>query len=145
MDKIRERQKLSWEGMFYSMQRIDLLIISICGAGIYICLETIKYFSEKGEDISIFIRISGGLFLLGIIINFLSQIFGYKANEQDYLMCDAEIEAGKNINKKEQQIIDQYDAKSEKFSKRTVRLNYISIGLMFMGLISIMWFFLFII
>jgi hypothetical protein len=145
MDKVRERQKLSWEGMFYSMQRIDFLIISICGAGIYLCLNTIKHFAEKNQDIDLLIRISGGLFLFGIIINFLSQIFGFKANEQDYLMCSAKIDAGNEVSETEKKEIDYYDKKSEMFSKRTLLLNYFSIGFMFLALILIMWFFLFII
>ena len=146
MSAFKERQKLSWEGMFYSLQRIDLLIVSICGAGIYVSLETIKYFSDKELEPHFLIKISGGLFLFGIIVNFLSQIFGYKANEQDYLMCLSEVEAeekGKK-SKKLQVEIDNFDRKSEKFSKLTNYHNYISMGFMFLGLILIMIFFLFI-
>jgi hypothetical protein len=144
MSKAKDRQKLSWEGMFYSIQRIDLLIVSICGAGIYVCLETIKYLSDKCQDVSLLVRIAGGLFLFGIIANFLSQKFGYKANEQDFLMCETEIEAGEKINKSEQEEIDKYDRKSQMFSNLTNKFNYASMGLMFMGLILIMTYFLFI-
>lgn len=144
MNEIKDRQKLSWEGMFYSIQRIDLLIVSISGAGIYICLETIKYLSDKCQDVNLLIRISGVLFLFGIIINFLSQVFGYKTNQQDFLMCQAQIDAGEKVSKKEQTQIDKYDNNSEKFSKYTDVFNYISIGFMFLGLILIMIYFLFI-
>lgn len=143
MSKAKDRQKLSWEGMFYSIQRIDLLIVSICGAGIYVCLETIKYLTDKSQDISLLVRISGGLFLFGIIINFLSQIFGYNANKEDFLMCQAEIDAGDKISEKEKFEIDEFDRKAEKFSKLTDKFNYISMGLMFVGLILIMYYFLF--
>ena len=143
MSKAKDRQKLSWEGMFYSIQRIDLLIVSICGAGIYICLETIKYLSDKSEDISLLVRISGGLFLFGIIVNFLSQILGYKANKEDFLMCQAEIETGDKISKSEQAEIDRYDKKAEMFSKLTEKSNFLSMGFMFIALILLMWFFLF--
>lgn len=144
MGEVKDRQKLSWEGMFYSMQRIDLLIVSICGAGIYVCLETIKYLSDKYLCISYFVRISGGLFLLGIIANFLSQIFGRNANKEDYLMCKTEIEAGEVISESERKKIDEHDKKSDFFSKITNQLNYISMVLMFLGLITIMIYFLFI-
>ena len=143
MSKSNERQKLSWEGMFYSLQRIDLLIVSICGFGIYICLETIKFLSEKNQDTGLLIKISAGCFLAGIIINFLSQISGYKSNEQDFLMCDAEIDAGENPDKNEQKEIDKYDKKSEKFSNWTSKLNYFSMGFMFAALILMMYYFLF--
>ena len=144
MSEIKDRQKLSWEGMFYSIQRIDLLIVSISGAGIYVCLESIKYFSDKCQDINLLIRISGGLFLFAIITNFLSQIFGYITNKQDFLMCQTEIDAGKNISKSEQSQIDKYDKSSEKYSNLTDWFNYVSMGFMFLGLILIMTFFLFI-
>lgn len=144
MDEIKERQKLSWQGMFYSIQRIDLLIISICGAGIYVCLETIKYLTDKSQDISVLIKITGGFFLFGIIINFLSQLFGHEANKQDYLMCQAEIDAGEKISKEEQLEIDKYDKASEKYSKLTSCFNYISIGFMFAGLFTTMYYFFFI-
>ncbi|MFH4965744.1 hypothetical protein V8G69_12155 [Gaetbulibacter sp. M235] len=143
MSKAKDRQKLSWEGMFYSIQRIDLLIVSICGAGIYVCLETIKYLSDKSQDISLLVRISGGLFLFGIIINFISQLFGYKANKEDFLMCQAEIDAGDKINEKEKAEIKEFDRKAEKFSNLTDKFNYVSMGLMFVGLILIMYYFLF--
>ena len=144
IEQIKERQKLSWEGMFYSTRRIDLLIISICGAGIYICLETVKYISNKCQDVSVLIKISGGFFLFGIMVNFISQLYGQKTNEQDYLMCQAKIDAGKKISKKEEEEIDTYDEKSEGYSKWTERLNYLSIILMFLGLLTIMCYFFFI-
>jgi hypothetical protein len=40
MEDIKERKKLAYEGMIYGLQRLDLLIITISGAGIYACLET---------------------------------------------------------------------------------------------------------
>lgn len=70
MEDIKERKKLSWDSMFYSIQRIDLLIVAFCGGGIYICLETIKYFVEKQLVVDPLIKVTGGIFLLGIILNF---------------------------------------------------------------------------
>ncbi|UMB59129.1 hypothetical protein MHL31_08535 [Lutibacter sp. A80] len=144
MKKLKERQKLSWQGMFYSIQRIDLLIVTISGAGIYLCLETMKFLSENNQCISSLIRISGAMFLFGIIINFLSQLFGFKSNEQDFLMCQAKIDSGSKISNEEQDEIDTYDRKSDVYSKWTNRFNYLSMGFMFVGLILIMTYFLFI-
>lgn len=144
MSRIKDRQKLSWEGMFYSIQRIDLLIVLISGAGIYVCLETIKYLSDKNLEINYIVKISGALFLFSIMINFLSQIFGYKSNEKDFLMCQTEIDAGKNISEKEKKEIKKYDKSSERYSILTNRFNYTSIFFMFGGLIVIMYYFLFI-
>lgn len=136
-DKIKnskERQKLSWEGMFYSMQRLDILIISISVAGIHVCLEIMKNLQEKQEELSscscitVFIKISISFFLVSIILNILSQKYGYKTNEQDYLMCEEEIKGG---NSEE---VDRYDKKSEKFSEKTEQANNISMYSMIIGL-----------
>jgi hypothetical protein len=135
MEQSKERQKQSYQNMFYSLQRIDLLIISISGAGIYVCLETVKYLMDKDQDISSLIKYSGGFFILSIIVNFLSQWFGFKTNEQDYLMCEAE------IKKKEQTVIDAYDIRSDSFTKWTNRMNAASMACMFIGLILISIFF----
>ena len=142
MSNTKERQKLSWQGMFYSIQRIDLLIVSICGAGIYVGLETIKYLSENKMDSSLWVKFSSALFLIGIITNFLSQIFGFKANEQDYLMCQEKIVCNDNPNESEKEAIDKFDKSADRFSKLTNKFNYISMGLMFIGLILMMYYFL---
>jgi hypothetical protein len=149
MEKIIERKKQSWDGMFYSIQRIDLLIVSICSAGIYVCLETIKFLTEKKIQCDILIKISGGIFLLGIILNFLSQHYGYRANEQDYLMCDTLIDANdKKLKKAEREILEieanKYDIRSEKFSNRTKLLNITSMGAMILGLMLLLIYFVFI-
>ncbi|MBS3993069.1 MAG: hypothetical protein KGZ87_05075 [Bacteroidetes bacterium] len=139
-----ERQKQSWEGMFYSIQRIDLLIISISGAGIYVCLETLKFLTETENDVNLIIKISAVFFLFAIIVNFLSQIFGYKSNEKDYLMCQTEIESDFKPNEFQQTQIDNYDKISECYSKLTNWFNYSSMLLMFIGLITLMIYFVFI-
>ncbi|WP_163406992.1 hypothetical protein [Flavobacterium ajazii] len=150
-----EGKKQSWDGMFYSIQRIDLLIISICGAGIYVCLETIKYIATTHNLCAetLYIKVSAGSFLGGIILNFVSQQYGYKANLQSYLMydCEIEIEEKKALSETEDLIValekltdcrDDYDRKSEKFSNLTTRYNNISMFLMFVGLICTFIFFL---
>lgn len=46
MEQIKDRQKLSSQGLQYSIQRMDVLIVSISGGGIYVCLETLKFIQE---------------------------------------------------------------------------------------------------
>lgn len=146
MENIEERKKKSWDGMFYSIQRIDLLIVSICGGGIYVCLETVKYLAGKHYICSNLIKLCGAAFLVGIILNFLSQHYGLKANQQDYFMCDAILDSkkeGLNKSKKDklQLEIDKFDKKSERYSKYTIWLNNISMYAMFLGLVLIFIFF----
>jgi hypothetical protein len=140
MSDFKKRQELSWEGMFYSIQRIDLLIVSICSAGIYVILETVKFLVERNLNVSWCLKAAGIAFIAGIIINFLSQLCGYKANEQDYLMC--ELECNDKEVERDQLQIDIYDKKAALFSNLTNKLNYISMGLLTGGLIFLLTYFL---
>lgn len=141
MKRIKDRQKLSWQGLFYSIQRIDLLIISISGAGIYVCLETLKYLKESSCHSSNLIKVSGFVLLLAIITNFISQFLGRSSNLKDYLMCEYQLDAGKKPTKKEKEKIDELDSQSERYNNWTGYFNYISASLMFSGLILLLIYF----
>ena len=142
MDRLRDRQNHSWDGMFYSGQRLDLLIVSISGAGIYVCLETLKYINDNHLYSSSLIKWAGGILLLSIISNFISQFLGHKSNLYDYLMCEAKLDAGDKISKKEQSEIDKYNYQSDCYDKATTILNYISAIFMSIGLTLLMSYFL---
>ncbi|WP_125719920.1 hypothetical protein [Flavobacterium ustbae] len=152
MTNSQEGKKQSWDGMFYSIQRIDLLIISICGAGIYVCLETIKYLASTKTicECLYLIKFSAFFFLIGIILNLISQQFGYKANQQSYLMydCEIEIEETKTQSNRDELMAklecdkNNYDKESERFSNLTTTLNYTSMVFMFLGLIFTFIFFI---
>lgn len=148
MEKIIERKKQAWDNMFYSTQRLDLLIVSLSGAGIYVCLETIKYFATKTkpEPCGALIKISGFIFILAIILNFLSQHYGFKGNEQDYLMCDAEMDLNTmDLDEQKKETlsgeIEKHDKLAETYSKYTKYMNYFSMLTLFVGLILIVLFF----
>lgn len=146
MEKTKERKKQAWDNMFYSTQRLDLLIVSLSGAGIYVCLETIKYFVTKAQPCGLLLKISGFIFVVAITLNFLSQHFGYKANESDYLMCDAELDLNNpdfNEYKKESLPIEinKLDKLAEKYSSLTKILNNCSMIALILGLFSILIFF----
>ena len=63
MGYFEDRKKMSWEGWFYAIQRIDLLIIAISGTGIYVALETLKYINDNSLVDSGLIKYAG-VFLL---------------------------------------------------------------------------------
>lgn len=81
------------------MQRIDLLIISVSGAGIYSCWDILKFLAEKKltSDLTM-LRISGFLFLFTIILNFIGQWSSFQANSKDEYSKRLEIdEIEKNV------------------------------------------------
>ncbi|RKS42571.1 hypothetical protein BC962_3238 [Gillisia mitskevichiae] len=144
MERIIERQKLSSQGLFYSVQRIDLLIVSISGAGIYLCLETLKYLKDNNLELGNLIKWSGGILLLAIIINFVSQFLGNKSNYYDYLYCGSILDAENNPDDAQQAEINKYDCISDVYDKFTTIFNYASAILMLSGLILLISYFLFI-
>lgn len=125
----------------YSIRRMDLLIISISGAGIYIIFETLR--EMKGYQIALenenLLLISGISFLIAIASNFISQATGYFAN--NYEECYILIELRK-IEKKDYDECEQkkYNEKVNFYNKATDVTNIASIILMFVGLVFLAWF-----
>ncbi len=143
IEKAKDRQKLSWEQLTYSERRIDLLLISISGAGIYVCLETIRFLSEKESSPHFLIWISSTAFLCSIILNFIGQFQGRKSNYYDFLMCQAEIDSCEEPNNTlHKQEMDKYDSLSEKYNKRVAPINIICTSLMIIGIAAILGYFL---
>lgn len=143
MEKIKERKKQAWDNMIYSVQRFDLLIISTCAAGVYASLEIIKFnFVQHITSYLFLIKISGFFFLLGVVLNFLSQHYGLKANKYDYLMCETKIELAENNNneilaKTLEDEVEKYDNLSEEYSNLTDLFNRLSMYSLFAGCIFI--------
>lgn len=147
MERIKERKEKAWNSLFYSIQRIDLLIVSFCGGGIYICLETMKFYNENDIPQEYIIKFAGIFFLIGMILNFLSQYFGYKSNEYDYLMCETDLDAlNKKMKKCERKKFKlesiKYDLLSESYTKKTNFLNFLSMFTMLLALVLLCIFFI---
>jgi hypothetical protein len=124
---------------FYGVQRMDLLIISISGVGIYITLEILRFFyTENIHQDLCWLKIGGVLFALAIFTNFISQLTGQKANSYDAKWSDLEI---KKIT--ESKDYDEYEQKKssdgeKKFSNYTLGLNIASTVLMLLGVVILM-------
>lgn len=140
-----ERQKRVWDSLIYSHQRIDILIIALSSAGIYICLETVKYLYDKNICyINPLIKISAFFLLIAIISNLFSQWCATKIHYKDYDICEycisldeEDIENCKEkINKLEVEI-----ATYEKYATRATKISFISLLL---GLLCLLIFFSFI-
>ncbi len=88
LDRLIKHQDDSKEKKFYAIQRFDLLVISINGAGIYGVLELMKHLNdgEKLIPVSFWLLYPCFNFVFSIIINLMSQWTGYKANSFE---CDS--------------------------------------------------------
>lgn len=142
-DSTKERYKLAYQGWFYAIQRIDILIISISGAGVYLTLETLKYAFENNFDGYRSLKISGVSFVVAVTVNIISQFTGKKSNVNDMHYCEAILEASVPPTENEESLINKYDKEAEKFSKGTEILNLFSFVFMLIGLISLVYYFLF--
>ncbi len=132
MIDFKERQKTVWQNMFYSIQRIDLLVISVSGAGIYLCLESLKFMYSNKLPINCSLKVSAGFFVFAIVTNFISQFLSYQSNMNDYLYCSESQKEVQDEDSKRKAIL--FDDKSETFNKWNNYFNYASAILMFVGL-----------
>lgn len=139
-----EIQKQNTENMTYSMQRLDLLIISLSGAGVYSTMELSKFLAEQHFchiAISNF-QFPALAYISAIIANLLSQYTGYKSNDFDFQHCNEKIKA----NKRKQGSTDwlkilKLDKKSYIFDKITHILNFLSLLLLIAGMILTVFFY----
>lgn len=137
-NRIIERQKHAFQGIQYSIQRIDLLIIALCGGGIYVCMETLKYLKQSELPIHCTIHIAGLAFLLGIITNMVGQWYGKRANQHDYCWCES------RLDNDPEDIINKYDIQADQASNLSSKWDLVSMVITAIGLISIVSFFWFI-
>ena len=143
IDTKRDKKQMAWQGWLYAVQRIDLLIVSISGAGVYVCLETLKYHKEHPLCYIVAIKISGVFLMLAILVNLISQFTGKSANHHDMLMRQCEIDDIEKPSDETKNKIAKHDCKSDVYSNWTDVLNLISLLLMIIGLITLMVFFMF--
>lgn len=127
-DYFKERQKMGFQGWTYSVQRIDLLIIAISGAGIYIALESLKYCLEHHIACTAPIKSSGLIFILSIIFNLSNQFAGKLANKHDMFYWGDRLKKDESEANNENTLADLY-------SNISNVLNWISVSFMVLGLI----------
>ncbi|PHQ30183.1 hypothetical protein [Leeuwenhoekiella nanhaiensis] len=143
LQRLLEYRNLSYDAMVYSQQRMDLLIISISGAGIYGILESKKIVITDvdilDENLDNLFSWGFALFVFAIIINFVSQYFSYKCHRADYRMYGDEIYVLENPKKKEEVEfeIKELDNIAASSNKITRILNVASILSLFAALILV--------
>lgn len=120
----------------YAVRRMDLLVISICGAGTYIIFETFRAVISGSliSNNTIYIKMGGVFFLSAVVTNFISQLTGFYANdyEEKYIYQELTKIEGKEIDECYQKKVDKL---SKRFTLATNILNISSITLMLVGLL----------
>ena len=127
--------KETWTGLSYSVKRMDILLISISGAGIYSCFEIIKYVHENNISASYPFKIIGLLFTTSIILNFMGQWSSKKAHYYQYHMFLNELHGIEEVFDNQKKI-KELKQSSENFNDLSTFFDGFSIIIMIIGLIG---------
>jgi hypothetical protein len=136
-ERLQSEIKSASDYSFYAMQRIDLLVISVAGAGIYACWDILKYIFEKlpKADITL-LKFAGFLFLSTIILNFIAQWTSYKANSGDEFSKRMQLnEIERNQPDCHKDNIAKSDKITERYSTAVKITNAGSLIALFIGLV----------
>ena len=113
----------------YSLERLDILIISLSSGGLVLALNLFKNFQDTCIDKN-FLKLSWLFFSLALIINLLSQVTGYLANKYDIIGTRNEIN---KLEKKDtigkQKLIERYQNVSDFLTKWFNILSFISLAI----------------
>lgn len=143
VDNIEKRKQMSFTNWCYSIQRIDLLIITVSGGGEYVILEALKFSLNSVKPMSnlSLLKVSGILFIITILLNIYSQVSGKWANHHDIKMCSEKL-LPQPRTREQQDKIKNHDQRAEDLSKYTDWMNTASLVTMSMGLITLITYFL---
>ena len=143
-DKTNELKALRWRDnkeralshKWYAIGRMDLLIIAISGAGLYVVFELIKYFRDNHytNDLT-WLKWSAIFFTFAIITNFVSQFFGFYANQKDAIYNNNKfLNAIGEQGKSEQELIE-IDCYRKIYDRWVNVTNWLSVSWMGIGIV----------
>ncbi|HMQ77132.1 MAG TPA: hypothetical protein PKE21_13755 [Flavobacteriales bacterium] len=129
----------------YSAGRIDLLVISVSGAGVYLVFETLKFLIAQKLHVEQDVLLCGGVcFVVATLVNFASQWTGYYTNRHE--VCWAQYEhkrmGDEPMADDELQKQRKHDAQVRRYGWWTRRLNQVSTGAMLLGIVLLALFYL---
>ena len=73
IEYLKEINKLNREEFSSSHKRFDYLLVTVDGAGLYLCLELLKYFVENEIPVGPPLKFAGFFFSVSILLNLVSQ------------------------------------------------------------------------
>lgn len=122
----------------YSVERMDLLTISICGAGLYICLETLRFLLTGPAPAAPAwpVKLSGILFTMAIAVNFLGQHAGKRTNRAAAEWARYEMLRERNGNARPE--LAKYDAECKQYGRLARHANRAGTTLMLCGVAALL-------
>lgn len=136
MEWMEDHHKESKQRENYSIARLDLLTISISGAGLYVTLEMLKFLLQGTTQMPAWpLKVVGVLFTAAIAVNFWSQHTGKRTNAAAAQW--ARYEALKEMKGTEHPEQAKFDADRECFGRMTKWLNIVATLLMVLGVVML--------
>ena len=133
IDKLESHIEKANSNLKYSIDRFDILIISISSGGLVLSMGFVKdLLSDKINIDFTLLKISWILFAFSIVFNLISQVTGYYANKYDIMVT-------KNIIRKEKEkpIIgnqDKLESQEKHMNNSTMILNATSLISLILGI-----------
>jgi hypothetical protein len=126
----------------YSLERFDILIISLSSGGLILVMNLYTNFPSANKTS---INVAWFFFSTALIINLLSQITGYLANKYDLTISKNEIkltinkkfENKKTENKEIEEQNNKIDLIHRRYNKATKGLNILSFSALTIGIIML--------
>ncbi|MFN5555404.1 MAG: hypothetical protein ACK57K_02260 [Chryseotalea sp.] len=142
LDRWVKHEERSLSNKWYAIGRIDLLIISISGGGLFVMFETFKFVREQKLEMDLSLLKCGAIFFAAaIIVNFISQVFGFYANkyEAEFANNNIKKEIGKEVD---DLVFAKLDVKIDFLNPALNIANSTSVLAMFVGIILLAVFYL---
>lgn len=137
----KEKRERALVNKWYAIGRLDLLVISISAGGIYVVLTLLEYSLDPVKELeflnSIWLKLVGVTFLIAIISNFISQMFGYGANKQDSIRAREKMYQVNELKEFNEKKLSNAECWIDIHNKGVDISNGISIGLMIVGLVGL--------
>lgn len=129
----------------YSVDRFDILVISISTTALIFSIGFVKDFVKGVNDVNyVTLKLSWLLFVLTIFFNLISQVSSYYAHNYDYLVTRLILKEKRNkkeLTCEEQVRQSRYDNRCRRCSKLTDVLNFICLVFLSTALIILIIFF----
>jgi hypothetical protein len=136
--ELTDYRKLAIEGMTYSIQRIDILIIALCTSGIFLDVTEML----KKPD-SVALKVSLSLYVGSIVVNLISQFFGYYANRKLVQVYDRKVLDYKSDPKSfDDKNYEEDENSAHGYGDYVQGLNISSFVFLVLGMIGCLWYYL---
>ncbi|MEX0314879.1 MAG: hypothetical protein AB3N18_11920 [Allomuricauda sp.] len=138
MNELAKRRELANESMKHNLERMGIILISVCSGGVYVCMESIKFSKEQHMEKPTLIVISGILFVVAILFSFFSHYLSYLVHRKDYEAVLLYQKDNPDPNE-----LKSLEKQCKTYNKRIVFFNTSSILAMGMGLLALIIYFSF--